>query len=87
MHILYTVLHTIPMVLLERICLNIEKFYLPLVIILFILMTCKFNQAVLQSFKFRDEDDYEYEIFFLLSSALAWANIILVGTNYQILEV
>ena len=71
MHILYTVLHTIPMVLLERICLNIEKFYLPLVIILFILMTCKFNQAVLQSFKFRDEDDYEYEIFFLLSSALA----------------
>ena len=71
MHILYTVLHTIPMVLLERICLNIEKIYLPLVIILFILMTCKFNQAVLQSFKFRDEDDYEYEIFFLLSSALA----------------
>ena len=54
------------MVLLGRICLNIEKFYLPLVIILFILMTCKFNQAVLQSFKFRDEDDYEYEIFFLL---------------------
>ena len=87
MYILYTVLHTIPMVLLGRICLNIEKFYLPLVIILFILMTCKFNQAVLQSFKFRDEDDYEYEIFFLLSSALAWANVILVGTGYQILEV
>ena len=56
-------------------------------IILFIRMTCKFNQAVLQSFKFWDEDDYEYKVFFLLSSALAWANIILLGTSYQILEV
>ena len=46
-----------------------------------------FNQAVLQSFRFWDEDDYEYEIFRLLSSALAWANAILVGTSYQLLEV
>ena len=87
MHILYTVLHTVLMVLLGRICSNIKKFYLPLVITLFILMTCMFNQAVLQSFRFWDEDDYEYEIFLLLSSALAWANAILVGTSYQILEV
>ena len=34
----------------------------------------------LESFRFWDEDDYEYEILsVLLSSALAWTNVILAG--------
>ena len=34
---------------------------------------------ILESFRFWDEDDYEYEIFSILSSALAWTNVILAG--------
>ena len=32
-----------------------------------------------ESFRFWDEDDYQYEIFLVLSSALAWTNVILAG--------
>ena len=34
---------------------------------------------ILESFTFWDEDDYEYEIFSVLSSARAWTNVILAG--------
>ena len=34
---------------------------------------------LIESFRFWDEDDYEYEIFSVLSSASAWANVILAG--------
>ena len=33
----------------------------------------------IEGFRFWHEDDYEYEIFSLLSSALAWTNVILAG--------
>ena len=33
----------------------------------------------LESFRFLDENDYEYEIFSMLSSARAWGSVILVG--------
>ena len=32
---------------------------------------------LLESFRFRDEDDYEYEIFSMLSIAHAWTSVIL----------
>ena len=32
-----------------------------------------------ESFRFWDEDDYEYEIFPILSSARAWTSVILAG--------
>ena len=34
---------------------------------------------LLESFRFRDEDDYEYEIFSMLSIARAWTSVILAG--------
>ena len=34
---------------------------------------------LLESFRFRDEDDYEYEIFSMLSIAHAWTSVILAG--------
>ena len=37
------------------------------------------TQAIEESFRFWDEDDYEYEIFSILSSARAWASVILAG--------
>ena len=33
----------------------------------------------IESFRFWDEDDYEYQIFSVLSSAFAWASVILAG--------
>ena len=36
---------------------------------------------VLESFKFWDEEDYEYEIFSILSSARARTNVILAGKS------
>ena len=35
--------------------------------------------AIIESFRFWDENDYEYEIFSVLSSARAWTNVILAG--------
>ena len=37
---------------------------------------------ILDSFRFWDEDDYEYEIFSVRSSALAWANVILARKRH-----
>ena len=34
-----------------------------------------------ESFKFKDEDDNEYKIFSVLSSALAWTSVILAGKS------
>ena len=34
---------------------------------------------ILESFRFWDEDDYEYESFSILSSAHAWTSVILAG--------
>ena len=34
---------------------------------------------ILESFRFLDEYDYEYEIFSILSSAHAWTSVILAG--------
>ena len=34
---------------------------------------------LLESFRFWDEDDYEYEIFSILSIAHAWTSVILAG--------
>ena len=47
MHLLHIVLHRFLMVLLERICSNINHNFSSLVIISLILMTCLFKQAVL----------------------------------------
>ena len=35
--------------------------------------------VLLESFRFYDEYDYEYEIFSVVSSALAWTSVILAG--------
>ena len=43
------------------------------VIIWFLLVEVK----LIESFRFWDRDDFEYEIFSILSSALEWANVIL----------
>ena len=38
-----------------------------------------FGGGLLESFRFWDEDDYEYEIFSILSIARAWTSVILAG--------
>ena len=40
-----------------------------------------------KSFRFWDEEDYEYEIFSMLSSARAWASVILAGKCSSLLRV
>ena len=37
--------------------------------------------STIESFRFWDEDDYEYEIFSVLSSTSAWTSIILAGKH------
>ena len=37
------------------------------------------SAQLLESFRFRDEDDFEYEIFSMLSIARAWTSVILAG--------
>ena len=35
--------------------------------------------SLLETFRFYDENDYEYEIFAIVSSARAWGSVILAG--------
>ena len=37
------------------------------------------SMILIENFRFWDKDDYEYEIFSMLSSAHAWASVILAG--------
>ena len=39
------------------------------------------NHLIIESFRFQDEDNYEYEIFLILSSACVWTNVILMGKH------
>ena len=39
--------------------------------------------VLIESFRFWDEDDYDYQIFSILSSAHAWTSVILAEKRYS----
>ena len=60
---------------------TIELYYRKRIYILAQLLTNSWWWRIVESFRFEDEDDYEYEIFSVLSSARAWAIVILAGNR------
>ena len=60
---------------------TIELYYRKRIYILAQLLTNSWCWRIVESFRFEDVDDFEYEIFSVLSSARAWASVILAGNR------